>query len=68
MDRLTRMFLIGLTVPFVAFAVVALAVRPDTLLQWVAVAATIPVVSAAVAMAYAYRARTPPSVPARSRR
>lgn len=52
-----RMFLVGLTVPFAAAGVVALVLRPDSLLQWLLVAVTVPVVSAVVAMVYAFRSR-----------
>lgn len=60
MDPMKRMFLVGLTVPFAAAGVVALVVRPESLLQWLAVAGTVPVVSAAVAMVYAWRSRDEP--------
>jgi len=65
MDPMKRMFLVGLTVPFAAAGVVALVLRPDSLVQWLLVAVTVPVVSAVVAMVYAFRSRGPVEVPAR---
>ncbi|MGW0311990.1 hypothetical protein [Streptomyces flavidovirens] len=68
MDRLARMFVVGLTVPLAALVVAALVVRPDSLLQWLAVAATPFVASAIVASVYAYRSRGPlqPPTPRRA--
>ncbi|GAA2929989.1 hypothetical protein [Streptomyces enissocaesilis] len=67
MDRHMRMFIVGLTVPLVAFAAIALIVRPDSLLQWLTVGATPFVASAVVAMVYAYRSRGPIEAPTRRR-
>ena len=68
MDRLDRMFIVGLSVPLAATAVVALALWPDSLLEWLAVAATPFVTSAIVAMVYAYRSRGGGSMPSRKPR
>ena len=65
MDPMKRMFLVGLTVPFAAAGMVALALRPDSLLQWLLVAITVPAVSAVVAMVYAFRSRGPVALPPR---
>lgn len=55
--RLTRMFLVGLTVPAVVLLGAILLIRPDTPLQWLAVAVTPFAASAIVATIYAYRSR-----------
>lgn len=68
MDSSMRMFVVGLSVPLAATAVVALTLWPDSLMQWLAVAATPFVTSASVAMVYAYRNRGPVSMPTTSRR
>ncbi|WP_176742628.1 hypothetical protein [Streptomyces sp. LUP47B] len=57
MDPMKRMFVVGLTVPAAVTGIVVLAVWPNSLMQWLIVAATPFVTSSAVAMAYAYRSR-----------
>jgi hypothetical protein len=57
MDPLMRMFIVGLSVPVVVTAIVALAVWPTSLAQWLIVVATPFVTSTLVAMVYAYRSR-----------
>lgn len=55
-----RMFIIGLSVPAAATVIVALALRPDSLPQWLAVAATPFIASTVLALVYAYQSRTRP--------
>lgn len=68
MDPMKRMFLVGLTVPFAAAGMVALVLRPDSLLQWLLVAGVVPAASAVVAMVYAFRSRGPVAPPPRRAR
>lgn len=57
MDPHMRMFIVGLSVPAAATAIVALSIRPASLAQWAIIAATPFATSAVVAMVYAYRSR-----------
>lgn len=56
--QMRRMFLIGLIAPCIAFAAAALLIRPDSLLQWVVVALTLPAAATAVAVVYIVRSRS----------
>jgi hypothetical protein len=50
--RMRRMFWIGLLVPALACAIVALAIGPDSWLGWTAVVATAPAAAAGVAVVF----------------
>ena len=55
-----RMFLIGLAVPFATAGLVALAIWPDSLFDWLTVAAAVPAAAAGVALVYMWQSRSAP--------